>query len=132
MKIIVDTSVWVDFFNGQVNEQTTKLKQLIIDDEEIILIPVIIQEILQGIRQDNQFKLVLGLLKGFPVFKRKAVADAIGAAKLYRNLRKKGITIRKSNDCLIAYICIKTGSRILFKDRDFDMIIESGKLKNIF
>jgi predicted nucleic acid-binding protein len=71
MKIVVDTSVWIDFFNGQVNEQTTKLKQLIKDDEEIVLIPVIIQEILQGIRQENQFKLVISLLKGFPVLKGK-------------------------------------------------------------
>ena len=131
MKIVVDTSVWIDFFNGQVNEQTITLKQLIKADEPIVLIPVIIQEILQGIRQDNQFRLVLTLLKGFPVFKRKAVPDAIGAAKLYRNLRKKGITIRKSNDCLIAYVCLKTRSKILFKDRDFDLIIQNSKLENV-
>ena len=130
MKIIVDTSVWIDFFNGRENEQTAILKQLIRDDGPIHLIPVIIQEILQGIRKDDQFNTVLDLLRGFPVLDRRAVPDAIGAAQLYRSLRKKGITIRKSNDCLIAYICINSDSKILFKDRDFNLMIQNSQLES--
>jgi predicted nucleic acid-binding protein len=131
MKIIVDTSVWIDFLNGMSNDQTKKLKQLIRDDERVYLLPIIIQEILQGIRSDRYFEDILNLLDGFPVISPDSIDAAIGAAKLYRRLRKKGITIRKSNDCLIAYICIETGSKILFKDRDFEATIANTSLENV-
>lgn len=130
MKIIVDTSVWIDFLNGERNEHTEKLKHLIQDDEPVYLLPVIIQEILQGIRSDKNFEDILNLLDGFPLITPDPIDGAIGAAKLYRELRKKGITIRKSNDCLIAYSCIETGSRVLAKDRDFDLIIANTTLED--
>jgi len=129
MRIIVDTSVWVDFLNGTLNFQSQKLKQLIKDDEPIYLLPVIIQEILQGIRSDANFENILNLLDGFPVITFDPIRAAIGAARLYRDLREKGITIRKSNDCLIAYVAIKTESKILSKDRDFELIAAHSSLK---
>jgi predicted nucleic acid-binding protein len=129
MRIIVDTSVWVDFLNGSVNFQSQKLKQLIKDDEPVYLLPVIIQEILQGIRSDANFENILNILDGFPVITFDPIQAAIGAARLYRDLREKGITIRKSNDCLIAYVAIMTDSEILYKDRDFDLIAAHSSLK---
>jgi predicted nucleic acid-binding protein len=129
MKIIVDTSIWVDFLNGNTNPETEKLKQLIRNDSPIYLLPVIIQEILQGIRSDDQFESILNLLDGFPVISFDSLQAAIGAARLYREQRKKGITIRKSNDCLIAYIAIQTKSKILAKDRDFELIAANSTLE---
>jgi predicted nucleic acid-binding protein len=131
MRIIVDTSVWGDFLNGSTNYQVQKLKYLIKDDGLIYLLPVIIQEILQGIRSDVDFENILNLLDGFPVITFDPIRSAIGAAQLYRDLRKKGITIRKSNDCLIAYMAIETKSILLFKDRDFALIAANSSLKVI-
>jgi len=129
MRIIADTSVWIDFLKGNKNLQTQKLKQLIKEDAPVYLLPVIIQEILQGIWSDKDFESILNLLDGFPVITFDPIQAAIGAARLYRDLRKKGITIRKSNDCLIAYTAISTDSRVLFKDRDFDLIASGSTLQ---
>ncbi len=132
VKIVVDTSIWIDFFNGVDNLEARRLKELIEEDQPIHLLPIIIQEILQGIRDDRHFETILNLLDGFPVILLDLLETAIGAATLYRSLRKKGLTIRKSNDCLIAHSCIQTDSFIMFKDRDFVLMANATELKKFF
>ncbi len=129
MKIVADTSVWIDFFNGQSNRQTSFLKKNLSEDRPIYFIPVIIQEILQGIKREESFEDILDLISGFPVMDTDPVVDAIEAARLYRSLRKRGITIRKSNDCLIASICIRNDALLVFRDRDFDLIARHSPLQ---
>jgi predicted nucleic acid-binding protein len=126
--IIVDTSVWVDFLNGHASAQAIRLKQLLIDDARIILTPTILQEILQGLREQyyedlKQFLMEQELLADEPF------ALAIEAAELYQGLRRLGITIRKSNDCLIAACAIRNGCAVLHKDRDFKRISEHTPLR---
>ncbi len=125
--LLVDTSVWIDFFNGTDTEQVTKLVTYIQDDEPLYLCPVIIQEVLQGITDDNQCKKIKDYLMCFNVLNDDSLESALGAVKIYRELRKKGISIRKSNDCLIAQYAFKYNLKILHKDRDFDMIIKYYK-----
>ena len=129
MKVLVDTSVWIDSFNGKKNKGTTTLSNLIEKDIAVVTCPIIIQEILQGIKHDNDYKLVNENLSGFEMLQLDPLKASIGAASLYRALRKKGITIRKSNDCLIAFFCIYHKIPILHNDKDFDKISRFTALK---
>jgi predicted nucleic acid-binding protein len=119
---IFDTSVWIDFFKGNNSDQTRLLVYLLENDLHVYYCPVILQEVLQGIKKDSELEEVK---EGFTVL-NKLIEDpyqaATGAAEIYRNLRKKGITIRKGNDCLIAWYGIKNDLEIIHCDRDYDMI----------
>lgn len=123
--IIVDTSVWIDFFQGRNTVQVKTLTEYIENDYPIYLCPTIIQEILQGIVYDQKFNKIKDYILAFNILNDDAIQLAISAAGLYRTLRKKGITIRKSNDCLIAQYALNYSLKILHNDRDFDMIIEN-------
>jgi predicted nucleic acid-binding protein len=122
--ILIDTSVWIDFFNGIESDQTKIFTDYLENDWPIFICPVIIQEILQGIKSEKEFKQIKDYLFALNVLNDDSVESALGAANLYRKLRVKGITIRKSNDCLIAYYAIKYSLKILHKDRDFDNILK--------
>ncbi len=125
---IVDTSVWVDYLNKQKNKKTQLLNDLL-DDGMIVMPPVIIQEVLQGLNDDAVFKLVRETFFGFNQIEYNNIEAALNAALLYRFLRKKGITIRKPNDCLIAWFCIHFNVELLHNDKDFDQIAKYTSLK---
>ena len=99
--LIFDTSVWIDFLKNKGNPEADLLTSYIDRDDQVLLIPTILQEVLQGIREDKQYTHVKEIFSYFTVLQIPPVQAAIGAAELYRGLRKKGLTIRKSNDCLI-------------------------------
>jgi predicted nucleic acid-binding protein len=95
------------------------------------LCPIIIQEILQGIKADTEYNAIKESLLSFDILNVDALEAAIGAAELYRKLRKLGTTIRKSNDCLIAYYAIFFDVKLLHKDSDFEKIAKHSQLKTI-
>lgn len=123
--LMFDTSVWIDFFNGIDNDNVLLLSKYLENDYPIIIGPTIIQELLQGIRDDGQYKKIKEILLSFRIIEIDPVKAAIGAAKLYRKLRKEGVTIKKSNDCLIAYYAIASNINIIHNDRDFVLIFEN-------
>ena len=123
--IIVDTSVWIEFFKGEKSEKVEILVDYIDNNDAVYLCPIIIQEILQGIVSDKQFNQIKEYLLAFNILNDDPVIMAVKAAQLYRSLRKKGITIRKSNDCLIAQYGLTHSIDILHQDRDFDMIFKN-------
>ncbi|MDQ6904605.1 MAG: PIN domain-containing protein [Bacteroidota bacterium] len=125
---IVDTSTWINYYNA-VEDENSELVNKLIDDDEIIILPVILQETLQGIRKDNVFDLTKDLLLSYHYLNIDPVYSAIRAAELYRFLRKKGLTIRKPNDCLIAASCIEFNIPLLHNDKDFDNIAKHTSLK---
>ena len=125
--ILVDTSVWIDFFKGTETVQVKILVEYLENDDSIYICPTIIREILQGITNDNQYKKIKDYLLCFGVLNDDSLESALGAVKIYRYLRKKGISIRKSNDCLIAQYAFKYSLKILHSDRDFDMIVDNYK-----
>jgi predicted nucleic acid-binding protein len=125
--ILIDTSVWIDFFNGIESDNTKFFTEYLENDSPIFICPIIIQEILQGIKSDKEYRQVQDYLFALNVLNDDAIEAALGAIKIYRQLRQKGITIQKSNDCLIAYYAIKYSLKILHKDRDFDNIIKYYK-----
>jgi len=127
--LIFDTSVWVDFLNNKRNLQSDLLTRYIEGDDPVILAPTILQEVLQGIREDTQYHRIKDILSYFTVLQTSTSRAAIGAAELYRSLRKKGLTIRKSNDCLIAFYAIEFSIPLAHSDTDFDLISRHSKLK---
>ena len=127
--MIFDTSVWIDFLRRKKNPATELLKRYIEHDDQVLILPVIVQDILQGIRDDEQFDHLQHILIEFECLYYSPLEAAIGAADLYRRLRLKGLTIHKSNDCLIAWYAIKFDRPLVHLDADFEVISKHSKLK---
>jgi len=121
--IMVDTSVWVDYFNGQSNSFTDKLDALLLEDF-VVIGDIILAEILQGFREDAHFDLAKAALDNLKCFSITNKKLAIQSAMNFRMLRKKGITVRKPTDVLIGTFCIDNQIPLLFNDRDFDPMVE--------
>ena len=117
--VIVDSSVWIDALWGTVNRHSQWLNEAI-GKEAIGLTSVILCEVLQGTRTDAQFEQSRRGLLELPVFETFAAGLAITAASNFRQLRGRGITVRKPIDCMIATFCIESGYWLLHRDRDFD------------
>jgi predicted nucleic acid-binding protein len=116
--VIVDSSVWVDYLNSVENEETQWLDSAL-GKVAIGLTSLILCEVIQGIRNDRQFHETLNELMNFPVIEEFPTELAVASAQHFRTLQKKGITVRRTADCIIAAICIRGGHRLLHRDRDF-------------
>ena len=127
--ILVDTSVWIDFLTGVNSRHRRTLHQLIEDDEELSLTGIVLTEILQGIREEKDFKTVKETLLEFPIYQPKGIETYLKAAGIYRHCRKKGKTVRKTVDCIIAAICLENHLTLLHKDSDFTHIQACTPLK---
>jgi len=126
--IVVDTSVWIDYVNGVVTPQTNIL-DIELESSRIATGDLIIAEFLQGFREDSQFLEAKDLMDSLEYYDFVGREMAINAAQNFRRLRKKGITIRKTIDVLIATFCIEYGFELLHSDRDFDPMEEVLGLK---
>lgn len=128
---IFDTSVWIDFFKGNKTDQTQLLVYLLENDLPVYYCPVILQEVLQGIKKDSELEEVKEVFTVLNKLVEDPYQAATGAAEIFRNLRKKGITIRKGNDCLIAWFALKNLMEVVHNDRDFDVIQNNIELFKI-
>jgi predicted nucleic acid-binding protein len=117
--VVVDTTVWVDYLQGAQNPQTDWLDEELAR-QRLALTDVILCEVLQGLNDDDAAKEVEALLLRFEIFETGGVDLAREAARNYRTLRRRGRTVRKTIDCLIATFCIRAGHSLLHRDRDFD------------
>ena len=117
--VIVDTTVWVDYFQGMENPETDWLNTEL-DRQRLGLTDIILCEVLQGVRDDVVAKQVERRLLNLEVFDTGGVAVAREAARNYRALRSRGHTVRKTIDCLIATFCLREQHSLLHRDRDFD------------
>lgn len=122
MKILVDTSVWVDFFNGVASSPRFALRKLIEMEEEIFISGYILAETLQGFKDDREFEWAKSHLLKVPILDMPLPEAYIEASQIYRNCRKKGLTIRKTADCLIAQTALTHDAFLLHNDKDFDRI----------
>lgn len=129
--ILFDTSVWIDFLNKKSTPEANLLVHYIEEDRLVLLTPTIVQEILQGIRDDFKYLQIKEMLTFFTILDLPPIRAAVGAADLYRSLRKKGATVRKSNDCLIAYYALEFSCSVVHNDADFDLISKHIGLKII-
>jgi predicted nucleic acid-binding protein len=117
--ILVDSSVWIDYFNGGLTPQTGKLDRLL-GQEPLAIGDWILVEVLQGFDEDREFRAARKLLTSLTVIEIGGIDIAIAAAQNYRALRKRGITVRKTIDTVIATRCIESGYDLLHSDRDFE------------
>lgn len=126
--ILVDTSVWIDFFAGRDLPHVQLLEQWIQEDADLALCGIILTEVLQGIANNQQHKTVRDYLA--PLI-RLEISEAVwlSAADIYRNLRTKGSTIRKTNDCVIAATALHYDCILLHNERDFDAIRQHFPLR---
>lgn len=126
--ILVDSSVWINYFNGKVNRQTDLLDSLV--TREIIVIgDLILMEVLQGFRTDPDFNTAKKLFNGFIHVELAGFLVANKSVEHYRLLRKKGITIRKTVDVIIATHCIVHNLSLLHDDKDFEPFVKYCGLK---
>jgi predicted nucleic acid-binding protein len=116
--ILVDTSVWIDYFNGQENKATDYLDDCLIEGT-VAIGDLIYLEILQGFRADRDYRTAKTKLVGLTIYEMFGLDAVEQCAKNYRMLRKKGITVRKTADVIIASFCIRNKMPLLFLDRDF-------------
>ena len=117
--ILVDSSVWIDYFRGATNVQTDRLDSLL-GSEPIATGDLILAEVLQGFGNERQFNRARRLLTSLDVVTLGGESVAIEAARNFRRLRALGITVRKTIDTVIATRCIVDGYALLHSDRDFD------------
>jgi predicted nucleic acid-binding protein len=118
--ILVDSSVWVDFFRGKATAQTELLEGLL--DSQILAIgDLILTEVLQGCKFDKEFNEVRRLLAPLELVILGGEDIAVQAARNYRKLRNHGVTVRGTVDVVLATRCIVSGHRLLHNDRDFDV-----------
>jgi predicted nucleic acid-binding protein len=118
MRVLIDTSAWIHFFRGTNTVIQEKVRKLLLEDRAVIC-PIIYQEILQGLKSEAEVQKVSHLLIFIPRLKVDPYLIAFGAAEIYTDCRRQGITIRKSQDCQIAFFCSLEGVALLHDDKDF-------------
>ena len=117
--ILVDSSVWIDYFRGTITVQTEKLDRLL--GQQLLAIgDLILTEVLQGFDSEKDFNHVRKMLTSLMVVELGGQEIAIQAAKNFRALRRRGMTVHKTIDTVIATRCIVSGYELLHDDRDFD------------
>ena len=122
--ILVDSSVWIDYFNGIDNKQTDSLNAML-GIKPVAAGDLILTEVLQGFRSDKDYQTAKSLFEDLTVFNLVGKDMAIKSAENFRALRKKGITIRKPVDVMIASFCIENKLPLLFSDRDFEPFVKT-------
>ena len=121
--ILVDSSVWIDYFRGIATPQVEVLDALL-DQEPVAIGDIILTEVLQGFSTDRDFELALRLLRPLVLIEIGGRDVALQAARNFRALRARGVTVRKTIDTLIATRCIESSLTLLYSDRDFDPFVE--------
>ena len=116
--IVVDSSVWIDYFNGADTRETALLDS-ILGKEAVVIGDLVMAEVLQGFRDDREFTIALAVLETLIFQPMVSRANALASTQYYRTLRATGTTVRKTIDMLIATFCIENGHVLLHADRDF-------------
>ena len=127
--ILVDSSVWIDYFRGASTPQTQRLDD-VLGIEPVAIGDLIVAEVLQGFDRDRDFEQARKLLMSLTVFDLAGKDVAIAAARNFRKLRALGVTVRKTIDTIIATFCIKSGLELLYSDRDFDPFVKHCGLRS--
>ena len=132
-KAIFDTSVWINFSKGIENPQALMLEDYLKNSPRLIfLTPTILQEFLMGLRTEKDIFKYQSQFSYLNLLKPDWEKTSISAAKLYFDLRKKGVTIRKSTDCLIAQVAIENNVLLVHNDTDFELIAQNSSLRTFY
>ena len=119
--LVVDSSVWIDFFNGADEPATDLLGQLLDHGEVRLVVPdLVLYEVLRGFRLEHELRTARQLMQGLDLESAVDPELAVAAAEHYRQLRGRGHTVRSAIDVLVASFCIERDYALLHRDRDFD------------
>jgi len=128
--ILVDSSVWIDYFNGAVTPATERLDKLL-GSEPLFIGDLILAEVLQGFSDQREFEQAKTMLMSLTVIDICGEHIAIRTAEHFRTLRRRGVTVRKTIDTVIATRCIEDGYELLHNDRDFDPFVKYLGLRSV-
>lgn len=128
--IVVDTSVWVDFFRQHATPQAAALTDLLEDDAGVAITDVVLTELLQGVPDAEADRFEEAML-AFDVLRLGSIDDFARAAALYRQARSAGETVRRTLDCLIASVCVREGLALLHADADYDRLARGTDLETV-
>lgn len=126
--VLVDTTVWIDFFADRSGPHVAALEKFIVNEEDLCLCGIILAEVLQGVRSEEEYAKTKDYFDDL-VFLPMQQTTFIRAAEIYRSLRKRGVTIRKPVDCMIASVAIEHDIPLLHNDRDFDYMGKYSDLR---
>ena len=130
--ILVDTSVLVDFLAGRVTAPTRYLERLVAEEAAFFLTPLVVQEVLQGARDEAEWRTLRAYLTSqLSVDVEEGARSHVEAARIYFECRRRGLTIRSTIDCLIAQIALEHSFALLHDDRDFESIRRVRKLRTL-
>jgi predicted nucleic acid-binding protein len=129
--ILIDSSVWIDYFRGNPTPEADRFDSLLESPEALIGVPdMVLTEVLQGVDSDAEHEQVRRLMLEFPILALGGAAAALDSASAYRSLRRRGRTVRKTIDSLIATYCIRNDHELLYSDRDFDPFVKHLGLRS--
>ncbi|RPI27137.1 MAG: PIN domain nuclease [Acidobacteria bacterium] len=126
MRVLIDSSAWVEFLNGTASPQRRAVAELVAGEDEICTCGVIVAEVFQGLRRHQGRDRLQRLFQDLLFLEPSGIGSYFRAAEVYRLLRGKGVTVRSTIDCLIAVVAEENGCYILTRDKDLDLILQSG------
>lgn len=129
MRVLIDSSAWIEFLNGSRTQTADQVTQLLGDEPEICTCGLVVTEVLQGLRRESGYPSVVELFADLTFLEAAGLATYIRAADVYRELRRRGITVSSTIDCLIAILAEEHACEVLARDRDLETILGSGLLK---
>lgn len=129
MRVLVDTSAWVDFLNGFPSPTADALAELLQGDDDACTCGIVVAEVIQGLRRKEGRETIRRSFEDLIFVEPSGLRSYLRAAELYRKLRERGLTVRSTIDCIIAALAEESGCAVLARDRDLDAILDSGLAK---
>lgn len=129
MRVLVDSSAWVDFFNGIRSKEHAALAELIAGEEEVCTCGIVVAEVFQGLRREKGRGEIEKLFRDMVFLEPPGIESHLRAAEISRNLRRRGVTVRSTIDCILVAIAEENGCDVLARDRDMESILGSGLVK---
>jgi predicted nucleic acid-binding protein len=129
LRVLVDTSAWIDFLNGHLSPHHAALTELINDEHDLCTCGVVVAEVFQGLRRESGLAELSALFRAMTFLEASGIDLHLRAADLYRALRRQGKTVRSTIDCLIAVLAEENGCAVLARDRDLELLLGSGLLR---
>jgi hypothetical protein len=129
VRILVDTSAWVDFFNGFDSPEARRVASVLRGPHDVVTCGVVVAEVFQGLRDPHRREQLAVLFRKMEFLEATGIGLHLRAADLFRALRGRGVTVRSTIDCLIAVLAEEHACAILQKDRDLGSIVASGLLR---
>jgi predicted nucleic acid-binding protein len=128
VRILIDSSAWIEFLNGSPSATAEQVAAHLGGEADLCTCGLVATEVLQGLRRDAGLRKVVDLFQEITFLEARGLATYLRAAEVYRELRRRGATVRSTIDCLIAVLAEEHGCAVLARDRDLDLILDSGLL----